>query len=495
MAAPQYVPGVGCVPAAKSTFRANARSCLKAHMKKEPYANRAAGSREPSRAPWFVGPAALSLVTFAVAAAITLAVSHFVMQQWVETNPAVAARAATVVLVAGMAASALFAVLVWLIAASRTTASPLSDNARRNEARMMGIIRSSMEAIITIDDAQNVVIFNPTAERVFGVTAMDAIGTPLSRFIPQRFRSAHAQHVAKFGATGISERKMGQQRVLYGLRATGEEFPLEASISQIEEDSGKLYTVMLRDITERVKSENALKQSREELRQLSANLQNVREEEKTRIARELHDDLGQQLTALKMDLSALEQVLSVDSEAGSLDGNVTDQLRRMRRMIDSTVASVRRIAADLRPVMLDDLGLVPAIEWLANDFTNRYGIDITHKIEPGNAAFSKDGATALFRIVQEALNNVARHADATAVEITLHTTGSHCMLRIADNGRGADWKAAADNRQDRSFGLIGVRERAHMLGGSVQIDTAQNEGFAITVTFPLQSVQQEETHS
>ncbi|OUL95671.1 hypothetical protein CA603_07600 [Paraburkholderia hospita] len=464
-------------------------------MERKSDANRAAGSREEARRPWFVAPTALATLAFAMAAAITLAVSQFVLQQWVDSDAAVATRAATVVLVMGMAASAVFAILLWLIATPRIAAAPLHDATRRDEARMMGIIRSSMEAIITIDEVQTIVIFNPTAERVFGVTSMDAIGTSLLRFIPQRFRIAHEQHVARFGVTGISERQMGQQLVLYGLRANGDEFPLEASISQIKEDSGKLYTVMLRDVSERVKSENALKQSREELRRLSANLQNVREEEKTRIARELHDNLGQQLTALKMDLSAVEQTLCGDDAARPVDEGVSTQLRGMRRIIDSTVASLRRIAADLRPVMLDDLGLVPAIEWLANDFTSRHGIDVMRDIESGNSVFTKDGATALFRIVQEALNNVARHADATIVELTLHATGPHCVLRIADNGRGAGQQTIHNAHNDTSFGLIGLRERAYMLGGLVQIETAENKGFSITVTFPLQSVQQEENHS
>ncbi|MBP0588629.1 PAS domain S-box protein [Paraburkholderia sp. LEh10] len=438
-------------------------------------------------------PVALSIVAFALAAAVVLAV--------LAANGAVRAnitRAATVALIAAVCASAAVAVIVCMSvrmsAAARSTADSTTE-ARRGEARMMGIIRSSMEAIITIDEAQNIVIFNPTAERIFGVTAAQALGTPLSRFIPQRFREIHARHVAQFGVTGISERQMGRQPVLFGLRANGEEFPLEASISQIREDSGKLYTVMLRDVTERVKSENALTESREELRRLSANLQHVREEEKTRIARELHDDLGQQLTALKMDLSALEHRLTQGASAREpLDPAVAGQLRGMFRMIDSTVASLRRIAADLRPVMLDDLGIVPAIEWLANDFTDRYGIAVERNIAAGDAEFTKDAATALFRIVQEALTNVARHADATAVELALHATSEHYVLRIADNGRGAEYHANANAGGDKSFGLIGVRERAYMLGGAVQIDTAQGEGFALTITFPLQAVQQEHTH-
>lgn len=402
-----------------------------------------------------------------------------------------AQRAAGTVLAAGLIASFAFAALVHALIRGRSGATADSGASSRgilNEARMMGIIRSSMEAIITIDEKQTVVIFNPMAEQVFGVSAMEAIGAPLSRFIPERFRAAHAKHVDQFGVTGVSERQMGRQRVLFGLRANGEEFPIEASISQIRDASGKLYTVMLRDITERLRAENALKQSREELRELSANLQNVREEEKTRIARELHDDLGQQLTALKMDLSVVEQQLRVPDRAQP-DAGTLSHLQGMRRLIDATVASVRRIAADLRPVMLDDLGLVPAIEWLANDFTNRYGIDVERHIETGGLTFTSAGATTLFRIVQEALTNVARHADATRVALRLDIEDGFCVLRVADNGRGA--APGGTVHEDKSFGLIGIRERAHMLGGTVTIDTALARGFSITVAFPLSSVQQE----
>lgn len=237
-----------------------------------------------------------------------------------------AATCAAAALLAGAVAAALCAWLAYRLARAAAppvlVPAPTETDARLNEARMMGIIRSSMEAIITVDEAQRVVIFNPAAEFVFGLSAMEAIGSPLSRFIPERFRSAHERHIDQFGATGVTERQMGrQQRVLFGLRANGEEFPIEASISQNRDVSGKLYTVMLRDITERLSAENSLKRSREELRELSANLQNVREAEKTRIARELHDDLGQQLTALKIDLSALAHRLG-----GAVDDDIAARL-------------------------------------------------------------------------------------------------------------------------------------------------------------------------
>lgn len=421
-----------------------------------------------------------------------------------------AAAAAAVILLAGAVAAFAFAALVLRLARHAAGPPAPSLDARLNEARMMGIIRSSMEAIITVDAKQTVVVFNPAAEFVFGVTAMEAVGSPLGRFLPERFRAAHAGHVEQFGVTGVTERQMGrQQRVLYGLRANGEEFPIEASISQFSDVTGKLYTVMLRDITERMRSENSLKQSREELRELSANLQNVREVEKIRIARELHDDLGQQLTALKIDLSALEHAIGelVAQSAAPPATGVAARVTAMRKLIDTTVASVRRIAADLRPVMLDDLGLVPAIEWLASDFTQRYGITVERHIDTAGTAFTSAAATALFRIVQEALTNVARHADATRVVLTLEVDDERCALRVVDDGRGSPADASATDTggaaaarsaphgRDKSFGLLGIRERAHMLGGTVMIDTAPGEGFALVVTFPLKSLQPEETSS
>ncbi|GLU33748.1 sensor kinase [Trinickia caryophylli] len=357
------------------------------------------------------------------------------------------------------------------------------------EARMMAIIRSSSEAIITIDEVQRIVIFNPMAEQVFRCSAMEAIGETLDRFIPARYREVHRKHVEQFGATGVAERQMGRQRILTGLRADGEEFPIEASISQIADGDGRhFYTVMLRDATERLKAENELKASRQELRKLSANLQNVREEEKTRIARELHDDLGQQLTALKMDLSSVQQLLA---GATTVPPAAVAQLQGMRRLIDSTVGSVRRIAADLRPVMLDDLGLLPAIDWLLNDFKTRYGIEVERRIELGDMLLSRNGATTVFRIVQEALTNVVRHAEATRVSVALTAQTDQCTVRVADDGRGAT-PAQTEGRGEKSFGLLGIRERAHILGGSVSIETAVKRGFTITVILPLAAIQQEE---
>jgi PAS domain S-box-containing protein len=445
-----------------------------------------------------------------------------------------------------LAAGVLLSMLVFRITRLSQTKRRVSERARldaqlrvsQNEARMHSIVRSAVEAIITIDEEQNIVIFNRMAEDVFRCPATEAIGSPLHRFIPERYRQAHAGHVARFGVTAVTERAMGGQRALSGIRADGQEFPIEASISQISEGGRKLYTVMLRDITERVRAQAALEASRNELRQLSGNIQSVREEEKTRIARELHDDLGQQLTALKMDLSILEASLKKLAQAAQPDA-ATDaaaassasatsappatpatlatglaptardeaaahadtpptpltysalagllaHTRNMHGLLNSTVASVRRIAADLRPVMLDDLGLAPAIEWLVNDFEARYGVDVRLEMNFDEFEFSNASATAIFRIVQEALTNIARHAQASKVALSLRLEDEQCVIQIADNGRGTELGAP---KSGKSFGLLGIRERVHLLDGTLKMTSSPGNGFTLQVTLPNQVLQ------
>ena len=352
-----------------------------------------------------------------------------------------------------------------------------SAHARLNEARLEAIIRSAMEAIIVVDETQHVVIFNPMAERVFGYSAAEAIGAPLERFMPERYRAGHSGHVEQFGTTGVSDRRMGGQRRLFGLRANGDEFPVEASISQIPDGEGRLYTVMLRDISERVQAEQALYASREELRLLSGSIQAAREQEKARLARELHDDLGQQLTALKLDITILEDELLARTDHALLLSHV----QGMFSLLDTTVLAVRRIAADLRPPILDDLGLEPSIEWLVEDFSQRYAIPVTASLETGNFDFAPDAATAVFRIVQEGLTNIARHANATSVELSLRQDERGFVLRLVDNGRGCSTRDASARN---SFGLLGVRERVHLLGGTLQIVSAPDAGFQLTVVLP-----------
>ncbi|WP_423383223.1 PAS domain-containing protein [Burkholderia sp. LMG 32019] len=290
--------------------------------------------------------------------------------------------------------------------------------------------------------------------------------------------------------TSILDRHLAHERsydVEYRVRTKSGEFRWIQSRGQALWDSaGEPYRMVgwIMDISDRRRAEEQLRESREELKRLSASILRAREEEKARIARELHDDLGQQLTALKMVTAVLDNKLK-GAEAGSPEAMVGN----LYSMIDQIVVSVRRIAADLRPRMLDDLGLVPAVDWLIEDFSSRYGIRVVRRIDANQIAFNRESATAVFRMVQEALTNSARHSGATEVAIGIRRDEPHCIVTIGDNGRGAN----SDVRPGlKSFGLLGMRERAERLGGELQIETAPGRGFTVTIVMPLATVEADE---
>jgi PAS domain S-box-containing protein len=344
------------------------------------------------------------------------------------------------------------------------------------EARLEAIVRSAMDAIITVDAGSRVVLFNGAAERLFGVAAPDAVGSPLDRFIPPRFRGAHAGHIERFVRTGETSRRMGMQTALWALHADGSEFPIEASISHATVGGQKLLTVILRDITERVAAERKIRQAGEELRSLSVAMLEVREAERTRIARELHDELGQALTALKMDVDLMAATLPDGRD------DLQERIRAMREMLDFTVATTRRISADLRPLVLDDLGLGAAAEWLAHNVVQRAGVACDLHIDPSCADLGEPHASALFRIMQESLTNVTRHAHARRVEVALERAGDDAVLTVRDDGVGIE---PGSRPKPTSFGLRGIRERVLLLGGDVRISSAAGAGTTVVARIPL----------
>jgi len=271
---------------------------------------------------------------------------------------------------------------------------------------------------------------------------------------------------------------MGGATVLFGLRANGEEFPIEASISQHSEGGKILYTVILRDVTERVRAEEALRRSKEELRELALTAQTVREQEKSRVARELHDELAQALTALKMDVAWIREHVPPDG------GPLSKKLSDIESLLDSTVAATRRISADLRPLMLDDLGFLPAAEWLVQKFTERTGIRCELDIGAPDLELEDPYASAVFRILQESLTNAARHAQPSLVEVAIDRGDGVVRLTVRDNGRGF---SLAQPRTPGSYGLLGLRERAYLLGGEVDIASEPGRGTTIEVRIPLES--------
>jgi PAS domain S-box-containing protein len=350
------------------------------------------------------------------------------------------------------------------------------------QARLGAIVDSAMDAVITVDASQRILLFNRAAEQVFGVPREEALGSPLERFIPPRFRAAHSGHIDTFGATGVTSRRMGDVTTLWALRGggenAGEEFPIEASISQATEGGQRYYTVILRDITTRKRYEEDLRRQGRELRELSARVLEAREEEKARIARELHDELGQLLTALKMDLSWLRERMPAQEDLGA-------KAAGMAQLLDQTVTATRRISADLRPLMLDDLGLADAAQWLVDDFAKRSGVEARIRL-PGPGALdsiSKAAATALYRAVQESLTNIARHAGARRAWVAFTVEGGAVHVEIEDDGRGI---TVEDLAKARSLGLRGMRERISYLGGEIDIAAAPRGGTRLSVRLPIE---------
>jgi two-component system, NarL family, sensor histidine kinase UhpB len=235
------------------------------------------------------------------------------------------------------------------------------------------------------------------------------------------------------------------------------------------------------DITERRKAEEALESSRQQLRALAGRLQSAREEERSSVAREIHDELGQVLTALKLNLDWLERKISEREGSPSIN-LLLDRVVASGEIVETAISGVQRIAADLRPEILDHLGLVEALQEEATKFQERSGVRCTLALPPPEPELPAPITTAVFRIFQEALTNVARHAQASALHAALQRDAQYLTLDIEDDGRGISVEALAD---DRALGLLGMRERAAALGGTVNIAPIQPHGTRVSLRLPL----------
>jgi len=319
------------------------------------------------------------------------------------------------------------------------------------------------DSVIIVDQNRTIRFLNRSAKQHLGVS----LGDPCWATLGEEVRCDKCALLdAWSGETGSLRlsRKIGER-----------EYEVIAAALQDPDGERSLISV-LRDVTEQKLVEEELRSSREQLRELALHQESVREDERTGIARELHDELGQLLTALKMDLSWLKHHLS-----GLTADRAQEKLSEMVALAETSIVAVQRMSSQLRPGVLDDLGLAAALEWLARDFQQRSGIQCSLQVDE---TIHSDGhhATVLFRICQESLTNVARHSHASAVSVNLSRRGASAVLSVADNGRGI---TAEEMEHPRSFGVIGMRERARALGGSVILRGAPGEGTRVEVELPL----------
>jgi two-component system sensor histidine kinase UhpB len=507
--------------------------------------------------------------------------------------------------------AAVAAVLIGLITLSLAHQLRVDEELKsvviESEERLHAIIQSAMDAIITVDEQQRIVLFNAAAQQIFHCPSAEAIGADIGRFIRGHLLEPQPEYNVEFDDAGAPVHKMGQHLALTGVRAGGAEFPIDASVSRVQLQGAGLYIVILRDVTERKQIEAALrdnerryrtlfskatdgillldtqgniidandafarmhgyaidellkmnlreldtqetlvlaperyarilagetigfeaehyhkdrhilpldvatsaididgrlyalafhrditerrraereiKRSQQELRGLSKAANEALEAERRRTARELHDELGQSLTALKMDLESLRSALPPDQP------ELEARAQAMHALLDGTIAATRRIAADLRPLMLDDLGLAAALDWLTHNFSKHTGIATDLIIDDTVAQVPEPIASALYRITQESLTNVAKYAQATTAEIRLERDGDWVQLLVRDNGRGIE---AADQDKRGAFGLLGIRERVMLLGGEVAIKGEPGHGSEVRARIPLAAAAAEAT--
>lgn len=480
---------------------------------------------------------------------------------------------------------------------------------KQAELRFRTLLESAPDSVIIANEQGVMVLVNSQTEEMFGYARAELLGQPLEMLMPARFRSQHVNHRSEF-LRSPRQRAMGSGLQLLAQHKDGREFPIEVSLSPLRTEEGLLITAAVRDITERQRAEEkvreseqqlakaqqvahlgswqwdpatgqttwsdelfrihglepqdrpmtferwmehlhpddrerfrrALKsaadrratfalehrivlpngqarvihslgeavldargslirlvgtghditerkraeeqvrQSREQLRRLSGHLQSAREEERTRVAREVHDQLGQVLSALKIDMTLLGRKFA-DGQALP-PAAVVEEIQSMLKLMDETIHSVRKIIMELRPELLEDLGLRAAIEWQTQEFQTRTGIHTELECNVEQIHIDTDRAMAVFRVVQESLTNVLRHAEASNVKVILIEEGNRLSLTVQDDGRGL---RESDLAQSNHFGILGIQERALLLGGQAEIQGMPGEGTRVDLSIPLQS--------
>ncbi len=349
----------------------------------------------------------------------------------------------------------------------------VEESLRLSEERFRSVAQTAGDAIITIDSRGKIAFWNDAAEDIFGYSADEAMGKLLTFIMPKRFRADHKKgfhRVISTGKSGI----IGKTVERVAQRKGGAEFPVEASIASWKTQEGVFFTGIVRDITPRKRAE-------EQIRHLSRQLINVIEEERKRLARDLHDEFGQSLTTLHFGIEALCN--SLPEEVWDLRAKCDEAIT----LIQELGEDIRNISSELRPGMLDHLGLVPTLKWYIADFAKRMeGLQIDFRAIGVKKRPDPEIEIVLYRILQEALNNVAKHSQAKRVTVLLTYSHPRLIFTIEDDGIGFEIEAMESlEGGKRAIGLIGMRERVGSVGGTIDIRSRRQEGTMIRVELPI----------
>jgi PAS domain S-box-containing protein len=355
------------------------------------------------------------------------------------------------------------------------TESKLAEDTLRNsESRFRTLFSTAPDGIVLMDVSGSILEINPAITTLYEYHRDELLGKSFLKFIkPNDIEKIQLQIHSILHKYDI---RINNEATI--ITSSGKSIPVGISMASLRNENLQPtgLIAIVRDVSIRKQYENELKSSSEQLRNLTLHLQTAREDEKKRIAFEIHDELGYALTALKLDLAWIGKKLKIKEEP------FLRKLKEMSELIETTIKKVRTISTQLRPSILDHFGLIAAIEWQAGDFQKRTAVRCKVSIDSKELKFDDPHATAIFRIFQEALTNVARHAKATRVDVSLVHDKNEIVLKVADNGIGID-KNLMQNY--KSLGLLGIQERTDFLGGTVEILGEKGLGTTITLRIPV----------
>ncbi len=347
----------------------------------------------------------------------------------------------------------------------------IEQELKEAEIKFRNLVEQSLVGVYIIQNGKFAYV-NPRFAEIFGYNQQELINSyPVEKVVHPDDRALVTENVR----VRLQGEKDSVHYEANGQKKNGEIIRAEIFGSRTEYAGKPAIIGTLLDISHRKQDEEQIKQSYNQIRLLTEHLQNIREEERTHIAREIHDELGQQLTVLKMDASWLNKKLN------AADDNVKQKLKDLLELMDSTVKTVRRISSELRPSLLDDMGLVPAMEWHLKEFEKRASIKTSFKFPDYELNLQDSVKTGLFRIFQESLTNVVRHANAKKVEVNLKKENENIVLSIKDDGKGFDKKK---EKNKKTLGILGMQERSFMMGGTYQIDSKPGKGTLVVVSVP-----------
>jgi len=343
------------------------------------------------------------------------------------------------------------------------------------------LLGSAADAMIICDAVGRIILANPPLLRMFDYDANDLIERPIELLLPEPARRVHVGLRTDYFKDPRT-RSMASGRELSGRRSNGTEFPIEVSLSPLQAQQGvSLVMVTVHDISARKQAEQALRKTQDELRQLAGHLEHIKEEERKRIAQEIHDELGGLLAGIKAYVSVyIERETRAGRPAEPL---LVDAVA----LADNGFQAVRKVITDLRPSVLDQLGVWAALEWYADQIEKRSKLVCSCAIDNHvtSLQIEPEISTMLFRVVQEALTNVVRHANASSVSVHATTDDTTLVISIQDNGTGfnADSKLTGD-----SWGITGMGERARYFGGEVTVTGSMDQGTCVRLSLPFEKL-------